>query len=187
MQTNAIIIDNFYEDPMAIRDMALKQDFNVDGNYPGQRTKSFADSELKTYLGNIVKDTAGEVTSFDTDSYNGAFQYTTASMKSWVHYDKDAWAGVVYLTPNAPLSAGTGFFQHKEHKVLTTPDNLLIKEQLDIEGQDITKWDLALTVGNVFNRLVLYRGNQYHMSLDYFGNSLHTGRLFQTLFFDTEH
>ena len=50
----------------------------------------------------------------------------------------------------------------------------------------MTKWELVDKLGNLYNRLVIYRGDLYHMSLDYFGRDLQTGRLFQTFFFNTE-
>ena len=31
--TNAFVIDNFHPKPYELREFALKQDFNVDGNY----------------------------------------------------------------------------------------------------------------------------------------------------------
>lgn len=54
------------------------------------------------------------------------------------------------------------------------------------DSQDLTKWELVDRIGNVFNRLVLYPGHYWHMSLDYFGSDLNSGRLFQTFFFNTE-
>ena len=54
------------------------------------------------------------------------------------------------------------------------------------ESQDYTKWEMSDRLGNVYNRLVLYRGGLYHVSLDYFGKNLHDGRLFQVFFFNTE-
>jgi hypothetical protein len=54
------------------------------------------------------------------------------------------------------------------------------------DGYDMTKWDLVDKIGNRYNRLIIYRGDLYHASLDYFGNNLHNGRLFQTFFFCTE-
>jgi hypothetical protein len=39
-------------------------------------------------------------------------------------------------------------------------------------------------VGNIYNRCVLFRGKRSHISDRYFGDSLETGRLFQTFFFD---
>ena len=41
-------------------------------------------------------------------------------------------------------------------------------------------------IGNVYNRLVIYQGDLFHTSLDYFGTDMHNGRLFQTFFFDTK-
>ena len=54
-------------------------------------------------------------------------------------------------------------------------------------SRDFSKWDMTAMVGNVYNRLVLYRGDLFHSSLDYFGNDKHDGRLFQTFFFNTEY
>ena len=48
-------------------------------------------------------------------------------------------------------------------------------------------WELVDKVGNVFNRLVIYRGDYFHASLDYFGKDINDGRLFQTFFFNTEY
>ncbi len=55
------------------------------------------------------------------------------------------------------------------------------------DGYDYTKWDMVDYVANKYNRIVMYRGNLYHASLDYFGNNLENGRLFQTFFFNTEY
>jgi hypothetical protein len=37
-------------------------------------------------------------------------------------------------------------------------------------------------IGNVFNRLILYPGDAFHKSNDYFGNSVEDGRLVQVFF-----
>ena len=49
------------------------------------------------------------------------------------------------------------------------------------------KWELTDRLSNKFNRLILYMGDYFHVSLDYFGTNLYDGRLFQTFFFDTEY
>jgi hypothetical protein len=51
MRFNSLTIDDFYENPMEVRDFALKQEFKVRGNYPGQRTKSFLNPALKKRMG----------------------------------------------------------------------------------------------------------------------------------------
>jgi hypothetical protein len=71
---------------------------------------------------------------------------------------------------------------------MTTQDGELMQNSEDINkcSQDLTKWELADTVGNVFNRLVLFNSKRFHMSMDYFGDTKDNGRLFQVFFFTTE-
>ena len=193
MEVSTIIIDNFYIDPYETRDYALSLEFDVQGNYPGNRTKSIFNQSVYDVIQNAVFNAGGNITRWDIDQYTGSFQYTTAKDRSWIHADQTTtWAGVCYLTPNAPLSAGTGLFRHKETGLESAPRksdgtydyDLLNKVNMD--SQDMTKWEMTDRLANKFNRLVLYRGDFFHMSLDYFGQNKYDGRLFQTFFFDTE-
>jgi hypothetical protein len=192
MRFNSLTIDDFYADPMQVREFALKQEFKVRGNYPGQRTESFLTDSIKQKLRDILYPFAGEITNWGGE-YTGSFQYTTAADRSWIHADSTTdWAAVCYLTPDAPVTAGTGIFRHKE----TGWMNFDYKKQNDPEymkqappGHDMmdyTKWEMVDRVGNVFNRLIMYRADNYHVSLDYFGKDLNDGRLFQVFFFNTE-
>ena len=108
MRVNTLIIDDFYSNPEEVREFALSQDFNVDGNYPGHRTISFLTDDIKKSIQEIIRPFAGEVTHWGGD-YSGSYQYTTAYDRSWIHSDSTTgWAAVLYLTPNAPVSSGTG-------------------------------------------------------------------------------
>jgi hypothetical protein len=193
MQISAYIIDDFYSDVDVVREFALQQDFSVRGNYPGPRTQTFLNDSMKTTIESIVKPMYGSVTYWSEEQYTGAYQYTTSRDRSWIHADQTTkWAAVCYLTPNAPLSAGTGLFKHKPTGCTMAPKNEdgtyneeLLKE-IYKDSQDMTKWELVDRLANVYNRLVMYRGDHFHMSLDYFGQDLYDGRLFQTFFFDTE-
>ena len=64
--------------------------------------------------------------------------------------------------------------------------NMELLDRINKDAQDMTKWELVDRIGNVYNRLVLYRGDHFHISMDYFGQDINDGRLFQTFFFDTE-
>lgn len=186
MKKNIIVIDDFYNNPTETRNYILTQDFHVTGNFPGSRTETYATNSLKKYFQSIV---GKEITWFPTrDTYNGAFQYTTKDMTSWVHRDTTRWAGVLYLTPGAPLSSGTAFFRHKETGLeevnQDTPTH--IKKELDDDSNDMSKWDQVDYVANKFNRLILFRGTRSHRSMDYFGDSKYNGRLFQLFFFNVD-
>jgi len=184
MKTNMIVIDEFYNNPNDVREFALAQEFDVTGNWPGNRTKTFINESTKETIQKILQDVSGNVTDWQAnDGYTGCFQLTTSMDRSWIHADSyNTWAGVLYLTPDAPLSGGTGIFRYKK-------TGSMMEDGTDLSGvtQDMTKWELVDRVGNVYNRLVLYRGNNYHMSLDYFGKDKEDGRLFQLFFITTEY
>jgi hypothetical protein len=192
-----IVIDNFYENPYETRNYILTQDFKVRGNYPGQRTISYANQHLKDIIQEYITPFAGKIIEFrmpdetnkDNNSiYNGAFQYTTSRDRSWVHMDgNNNWAGVLYMTPNAPLSSGTGFYKFKDGTFCEKDQKILDnKTETDKFSQDLTKWEQVDKVGNIFNRLILFDSKRFHMSMDYFGDSKENGRLFQVFFFSTE-
>lgn len=183
MKTGLIITDDFYGDPDSVRSFALQQEFSVQGNFPGHRTKTFLTDDVKEAIQTIVWNAGGEITNWNQeDGLSGSFEMATASDRSWIHTDhNNTWAGVCYLTPDAPVSGGTGLFMYKANKAR-------YDYQLpQYESQDITKWELVDRVGNIYNRLVIYRSNMFHTSLDYFGSNMHDARLFQLFFFDTQY
>jgi len=192
-----IVIDNFYENPYETRKYILTQDFKIRGNYPGQRTISYANQHLKDIIQEYIMPFGGKIIDFlmpdatnkDNNSiYNGAFQYTTSRDRSWIHIDGyNNWAGVLYMTPNAPLSSGTGFYKFNDGSFCEKDQQILDnKTETDKFSQDLTKWEQVDKVGNVFNRLILFNSKRFHMSMDYFGDSKENGRLFQVFFFSTE-
>lgn len=183
MRTNVIITDEFYSNPDSVREFALNQDFAVRGNFPGNRTDTFLTDDVKVTVQNIVRGAAGEVTDWHArPGLTGCFEIATALNRSWIHTDHhNTWAGVCYLTPNAPHTGGTGLFRHKASGATMS------HELAEYESQDMTKWDLVDVIGNKYNRLVMYRSDLFHTSLDYFGSDLHNGRLFQLFFITTQY
>jgi hypothetical protein len=188
MKVDLIVVDDFYTNPDDVRNFALSQEFSVRGNYPGMRTKSFLDDSQKAVIDGIVSHASGGVTDWLVDSegnsYTGAFQICTSLDRTWIHSDyNNMWAGVCYLTPDAPLSAGTALYRHKATGERTSVGSA---DHGD-DAYDLTKWEVVDRIGNVYNRLILYRGNLYHASIDYFGTNHDNGRLFQTFFFNTRY
>ena len=192
-----IVIDDFYNNPYETRNYVLTQEFSVKGNYPGVRTVSYANEQLKEIIQKYVQPFGGKITDFpipkkdktdDNVIYNGSFQYTTSRDRSWIHIDGyNNWAGVLYLTPDAPLTSGTAFYRFCDGSMCKSDIEILgNKDETDKWSQDLTKWSQVDRVGNVFNRLILFNSNRFHMSMDYFGDSKENGRLFQVFFFSTE-
>jgi predicted O-methyltransferase YrrM len=194
-----IVIDNFYKNAYETRKYILTQEFSVRGNYPGQRTASYATQHLKDIIQGYVMPFGGKITDFpmpdeskddksNVNIYNGSFQYTTSRNRSWIHIDGfNNWGGVLYMTPNAPLTSGTAFYKFNDGAACQRDKDILENSvETDTYSQDMTKWQLVDQVGNVFNRLILFNSKRFHMSMDYFGDSKENGRLFQVFFFSTE-
>lgn len=164
-----LVIDNFLKDPHSIREFALAQKYetaeeasirnNVNVTFPAVRTDSVLDlyyeygkDSILTVLERL-KDYIGD-RRICTSSY---FQVCSAKDKSWIHKDQSAlFAGVLYLSPDAPYNAGTILYD---------------------EEKNVTD-----VVANKFNRLVLYNGDVFHKSNEYFGDTLENSRMTQVFF-----
>jgi len=174
-----IVYDNFYRDPDLVRSLALGKDFNLLGNYPGKRTDPFLTGVIKNHISEIV---GAEVTHW-FDDYCGCFQVVHEGEQTWIHSDHyNDWAGVCYLHPNPPAGSGTAFYSHMGLRRPMVEDGM--ESIPDPYSRD---WIQTDYVENVYNRLVLYRGDLFHQATGYFGkeNDLSSQRLFQVFFFNT--
>lgn len=175
MNINTIIVDNFLENPDLVRSSALSLDFYRTGSFPGSRTDR-ADYEYEAYIKSKIESILQtHILNWKQDSF--CFQLCLNDDETWLHYDETEWAGILYLTPTAPAGAGTALYRHIPTGIYQGPAELEVKDN---------NWEIITAIGNVYNRLVLYRGNMYHRSLiSGFGDSKETGRLTQTFFFNT--
>ena len=180
------IVDDFYADPHAVREFALKQEFEANINYyKGSRSVNQYDipgtkEAFEKILGFKIKNW--------TESHGmcGRFQYCTAEDALVYHCDGQTWAGMVYLTPDAPYSCGTSLFAHK--KTGLRNENDFAEAENDVFSEtgfyDRSKFELVDTAGNVFNRLVLFDAKSIHAANEYFGTTKENSRLFHLFFFD---
>ena len=162
MKITTIIVDDFLDKPDLVRQSALSLPFEGTGSFPGFRSDKAAEDYEVYIQEKIEKILNCKITEFKQDSFR--FQICTENVETWVHKDETEWAAVLYLTPNAPLEAGTGIYYDTG-----------------------SSFELETGIGNVYNRLVIYRGTLLHKSiLPGFGSSKETGRLTQVFFFNTE-
>lgn len=165
MEVTALIIDNFLDNPDAVRNSAISLDFKTVGNFPGKRTDR-ADKNYERYVQEKIERVLNiKISEWSLDSF--CFQLCLEGEETWVHKDDSEWAAVLYLTPDAPIESGTGLYK-----------------DVDLETEN---FELDIGMGNVYNRIVIYKGTKSHRSiLAGFGNSKETGRLTQVFFFRTE-
>ena len=195
MRTDLIVVDGYFEDPSLVRREALEMNFFADTNYyQGQRTRARPrDEDLKNFERLLQK----RITKWDYP-VNGAFQFTTAEDRLVYHVDTQQWAGIVFLTPEAPGLLRNLFLSIEDLSELAdgpgnrTPGALRGRR---LDGSlhifaggyfDSTRFEEVDRVGNVYNRLVLWNAKLIHAASRYFGSDLASGRLFQIFFFDVE-
>lgn len=176
------VVDNFYRDPYAVRDFALKQNFLDDQRYyKGRRTEDrFIIPGTKEAFESILNI---KINSWENQPMNGVFQACNAQDSLVYHVDAQEWAAIVYLTPDAPFECGTSLYANKQTKCRRWGDP---GHQTNFTGgfYDKTKFELVDTVGNVFNRLVIFDSKCIHAASQYFGQTVEDSRLFHMFFFN---
>lgn len=201
------IIDNFYKDPYKIRDFALSQNFYQKGAWPGVRTDQFVKLHPDLFL-EFAKKTLSVFFNIEYEqvhwNFNSTFQLCGKDFEEgWVHTDWDGKsangatiAGIIYLTPGAPLSGGTSVYKLKDNEIVSDDDdwwlvrNNFYKNNTNVNLEEYRKKrDLynnkflkTLDIGNVFNRLVIYNTTDFHKENILFGNTTEDSRLTQVFF-----
>jgi hypothetical protein len=221
VRSNVIIVENFYRDPMAIRDYALRERYyhpyqanaaiaagHVRSKWQSSYFREAADCPFKS--SQALRDKLAALTgeaidlehwnrSFPTDLegkaragcedvvrsclWNCSFHFKPEAHQPvgegvhnhvtdiWNGVGPDGWACLIYLSPDAPLAGGLKLWRNhdaaRDFDWMTPSHN----------------WELVDDIGNVFNRLILVRGNLPHSGAAGWADQIEHGRLFQTFFF----
>lgn len=194
------IIENFYEKPDEIRAFALKQKFtycheleNINYVYPGCRTKELFELDKNLYekvcrkLVSVFHNTQRDQMRW---AISTSFQVVEKKFERGVlHQDENTiFAGVLYLTPDAPLEAGTSLFkpnntfdEEKYQAALKKNDvNFRTNQPVSIDYHDM--FDETVRVNNVYNTLIIFNAQTHHAANEFFGDSLKSGRMAQVFF-----
>jgi hypothetical protein len=189
------IVDNFYQTPDVIRKYALEQKFyKRAGTYPGLRTDRISDlnPELFKYFANKLVKLYFKNKKVEYDIITNFQMIDNQYNIGRIHRDDvniDV-AGVVYLTPQAPIQTGTSIFTPiveplNDCTVPTDPlsiDNVNIAEYNTKLSTYNNQFERTLEIGNVYNRLVVYPAQYWHTQSGFFGDNLQNSRLTQVFF-----
>jgi hypothetical protein len=195
------IVENFYENPDAIRKYALEQEYkycherpDLKYVYPGSRTKDLFDLD-KVLHENVCKKLVSVFHNTEHDfmrwAISTSFQSVTEEYKEGViHTDQNTvFAAVLFLTPDAPLNAGTSLFKksktfNEQQYELALADNDARFRAGDIEMTTDyhAMFDEIVLVNNVYNTIVIYEGRHFHAANQFFGKTLEDSRLTQVFF-----
>lgn len=175
---NLLIRDDFFDQDIAqkLREIALSLDYTTDremsermGNrdgWKGSRTKKIAHYDkffLYSCEQKVFKATS-EFFDFKKLKITSYFHMTfedTKKSENYIRYkyhrDFSAqFAGIIYLTPDAPLEMGTSILDEENNKIIN--------------------------VENVYNRLVAYPSSYLHAVSDVFGKTKESARMTFTFF-----
>lgn len=195
------VVEDFYDDPDAVRTFALSQKFKfrhqmkgVDYVFPGCRTKDV--SEINKPLFELVSEKINALfhnTEHDVMRWQitTSFQSVSAEYGTGViHTDNNTvFAAVLYLSPNAPLEAGTSLFKPNEkfdedkyEQSLKDNDKRFDTGELVMDTAYHEMFNEVVRVNNVYNTMILYEGRHFHAANGFFGKTLKDSRLAQVFF-----
>ena len=181
-----LVVDNFYDNVDAVRELALSLSFDVSENsYPGKRTKGLHEVAPKFFeyscnkLFSLYYDYYTPVKWNVATSFQLIDPYDTDPLNvknlGWIHKDINAvFAGVIYLTPDANPDSGTRIYkikdgiseeeanntQHHSHKLYG--DNKIDDDYLKAIKTHKSHFEETINVKNYYNRLITFDSNSYH-------------------------
>jgi hypothetical protein len=201
------VVDNFFETPSMIRKLALSLEYTKgNGIYPGVRSKFLhqIDPGLARYFNQKIFSLFYDFNIHHVNLKVESMFHMISSKyeEGWIHNDlnyqnnipETDWeiAGLVYLTPDAPISGGTSLYrvnsdinfnpiEMQEFKELKR--KFYQGEELDLEhyrqlrDQFNNSYTKTTEIGNVYNRLVVYNASDWHRGNIFFGNNQEDSRL----------
>jgi hypothetical protein len=194
------IIDDYYAEPDAVRDLAVTTsftDFGARANFPGR------ESDRAFYTSRHVERfelSVGEPIVYDPSRWVfGKFRSATSrdQDRARIHIDRVDWTAVIYLS-RCDTGGDLGFYAHRQLGVDTVPDvfpshGCASLDEFDgryvathpQRGED---WELIGSIPVQFNRCVIFRGARlFHAIISTFGTCVEDSRLTQNFFFNSSY
>jgi hypothetical protein len=194
LKKDLIVVDNFYNKPDAIREYAINNlTFTPSGYHKGQRSDRFILEGTKEIFEHIL---GREIYNWNHPNYaNGVFQFCTKDDPIVYHVDTQTYAGIVFLSPDAPLTTGTATYKSKitgaTHFTNEEMESDLFNKTFTGYGDAVNFYDgssfeVVDRVANVYNRLVLFNSKTIHAATEYYGSNINDSRFFHLFFFDVK-
>ena len=191
-----IVKDNFYKNPTAVYDAALQATYYEPEHVTGYRsTTVYHEKGIKAKLEKLL---GIKINRWDTDPVeeNGVFYQGLSQGKKkeipGIHSDEpyNDITIVIYLTPNIPPDCGTSLWMHKQTG-LRNPATKVdarkfkmkfadLRNQLEEESRQRSKWVEIDRAGYQYNRMVAYPSGMFHSATNHYGGDLENGRIYQT-------
>ena len=189
-----LVVDNFYRDPLKIRQVALHLPYAALPTFRDlyQSHRSLISSHVVETFAALV----GAPIHYDNGGRTfGVFRIAMGKddERINVHRDLTEWSAVVHLSLDDDLRGGTAFFRHRATGLIGDPVSAdgkpqliagALKDRLLRDCSNAAAWEIHRFVSNRFNRLVLFRGRDYfHDALGRGGNGFANARITHNFFF----
>lgn len=193
-----IVIDDFFKEPLNIRDYALSMEYRSSSNFSGVRTANLF--EVNRFFAKNVCDKLLKSCGIPASRYTaGVFFHLTGAeygAHGWPHedyenYNGSIFASVTYLNPSSVgLDHGTSLFKQKKFEdtlnsiqkmrdsFATGVEDTRAKEEYTLNFEETVR------VGGSFNRTIAYDSRRPHCGNGYFGETKEDKRLTMVIFFD---
>lgn len=192
-QPGIVVIDNFYEQPLDVREKALNCEYLAEkhdttfkfGNapWPGRTSAdSYSPKNLDLHISKLFGKQLRQQTGLNSGRFRISHEFDTTG--NIVHSDSCDYAGVLYLNNDVYNMPGTIFYTHKETNLDTANQELLKKIIPNGEFNDTKYWHINFVSYIVFNRLIVYPANKFHGIGPLFGTDTESARLVQLFFWD---
>ena len=197
MPTSLILVDDFIDNPHALREAALRLTYPHGENmFPGRN--SVERINLEGLAGQVSRLVGEPLAPMPPTQAHAKCRITLGgdTGKAKVHVDAAHWSGILYLSRPEDCRGGTEFFRHlptnsdrtayndAEARALGFPSARgMTTSILDSDSTDDSKWEMTMRVPMRFNRLVLLRPWLWHTAGEAFGDSMENGRLVYLMFF----
>ena len=180
------IVDDFYDDPIRVRAVALQSSY--EGPPPlvvgrpqlgGSAWRSSCPREVEREACSKLESILG----IRINSNIFQFRYTLAASRKRAvcHVDRAQYTAVMYLTLPENCCGGTSLFRYK-------PDGRReagVEEHLDYADPEL--WEEIDRAEMKFNRMVVYPGRLFHSPTPpFFGDTIENARLTQTMFINPD-
>lgn len=197
-----LILDDFYEDPRSIRDLALSLNFRPKegAKYPGGEAWSDAmdweavRQDIMVELGLGTHETPVPGKNFRQGKFRLALRFHEAIRPDAVHQDAQRYSAIVYLAENRDCVGGVALYKCKLSGETSMNRRWFtaLSERFDVSINDPTfsnlvhsycaDWSNWLQIGELpmrFNRLIVLMARCFHASTGIFGSDPASGRLTQ--------
>lgn len=198
-----VIVDDFYDDPAAVRRLALSLPYRQKpgATYPGKEAIAIGvdwspvRSTLASFIQEPVTGNGRKEPAFVQGKFRLAMAEDDASRIDRVHQDEQAWSAVVYLSrpEDCEGQGAVAFYRHKPTGATAAAAAWYasVFGELDVQRsaedrdrfwahmRDTSVWQEEQRVVMRHNRALLLQAQCFHASIGLFGRSPETGRLTQ--------